>query len=169
MRTKTQRILLVVIGCVLIIGAAIMTIVLHMWHQDDLIKVAVRPGESCLVDLELNDFVLVPGYQKEYQLRVITEKKSHYNLTFQFKDLAEKNDPLKDNFYVKIEYDGTVYYDDKLAVFYEKDDMAFTVDMSNNFSTDLTITYYIPEEVGNEIQGCKVDFQLYITAQEKRD
>ena len=167
MRVKTQRIILVIISAVILMGAGIMTCVLHMWHEDDLVKVAVRSGEPHLIDLE--GFAIVPGYEKEYKVRVITEKKSYYDLTFEFKDLAPKDDPLKDNLYVKIEHNGTVYYDDKLATFYEKDNMGFVVDMSKTYHTDLSITYYIPLEVGNEIQGCEVDFQLYITAQEKGD
>ncbi len=144
-----------------------MTYMIVTWKNDDFLKISIKSGKP--QNVEFTDLALIPGSVNEYKLRVITDKKSEYDITFDFQNLADAVDALDDNLYVKIEYGGRIYYEDKLAAFYENNDCAFTVDLTDNYYTDILLTYYIPIEVGNEIQGCVADFNLQVTAQEKRD
>ena len=51
----------------------------------------------------------------------------------------------------------------------EHADFTITIDLTDEVWEEVKLVYYIPEDVGNEIQGAAADFELFIIANEKRD
>ena len=117
--------------------------------------------------VEITDYVLVPGYVNEYSVLVTADAPGTYDLAFSFVENGYTNNILKENLFIMIEYDGVLYRHDTLENLYE-DNFVLRMDLKRLKGKEIKITYYIPEYVGNEIQGSVVDFDLFITAKELR-
>ena len=74
---------------------------------------------------------------------------------------------MKDNLYILIEYDGVVYCHNTLSALYEGGP-TITLNLKRIKAQNIRVVYYIPEEVGNEIQGNVADFDVFINATERR-
>ena len=56
-----------------------------------------------------------------------------------------------------------------LSELFNSDNIVLTLDMRETVLKDVKIVYYIPLEVGNEIQGAVADFDLFVMAAEKEN
>lgn len=151
----------------ILIGVILMVIMLCAAKHENCIKIKLAINESEKV--EISDYIIVPGYENEYFLSITTDNPGSYDLNFSFIEKGNTENVLKEHFYVLIEYDGEVYYDDKLSNLYERTDITIEMNLKRVLGTEVRIVYYIPSEVGNDIQGEIVDFDLFVTATEKRD
>ncbi len=162
-----MRCLLVLLSVSLLTGTALMTQMLYAPEGEYFFKVDLQFGEPQLV--EFGDIAIIPGYHAEVDLITETDKNAPYDLTFSFVHTGQERNALHDNFYIKIEYNGKVYCDNALSELFELDELLVTIDLTEASTQSVKVIYYIPESVGNEIQGCDVDFELYTTVIEKRD
>ena len=133
-------------------------------HGDN-IKVRVDVDAPQLVAIQ--DSVLVPGFENEYCVKVTADKPGEYDLTFSFIEKGDPDNALKDNLYILIEYDGVVYCHNTLSALYEGGP-TITLNLKRIKAQNIRVVYYIPEEVGNEIQGNIADFDVFINATERR-
>lgn len=153
----------------ILLGVALMIWMLLADRNGDNIKVKVEIEEiNVPKKVEINDYILVPGYENEYTLTVTSDRPGDYDLTFSFVEKGNEDNVLKENLHILIEYDGEVLCDDKLSELYDRT-IDFSIELKRWHGQDIRVVYYIPIEVGNEIQGQVIDFDLFITATEKRD
>lgn len=153
----------------ILLGVALMIWVLLAKRNGDNIKVKVEVEEINVPKrVDINDYILVPGYENEYTLTVTADRPGDYDLTFSFVEKGNEDNILKENLYILIEYDGEIICDDKLSELYDQQ-FYLDIELKRWRGKDIRVVYYVPIEVGNEIQGQVVDFDLYITAKEKRD
>ena len=153
----------------ILLGVALMIWMLLAKRNGDNIKVKVEIEEINVPKrVDINDYILVPGYENEYTLTVTADRPGDYDLTFSFVEKGNEDNILKENLYILIEYDGEIICDDKLSELYDQQ-FYLDIELKRWRGKDIRVVYYVPIEVGNEIQGQVVDFDLYITAKEKRD
>ena len=153
----------------ILLGVALMIWMLLAKRNGDNIKVKVEIEEINVPKrVDINDYILVPGYENEYTLTVTADRPGDYDLTFSFVEKGNEDNILKENLYILIEYDGEIICDDKLSELYDQQ-FKLDIELKRWRGKDIRVVYYVPIEVGNEIQGQVVDFDLYITAKEKRD
>ena len=153
----------------ILLGVALMIWMLLAKRNGDNIKVKVEVEEINVPKrVDINDYILVPGYENEYTLTVTADRPGDYDLTFSFVEKGNEDNTLKENLYILIEYDGEIICDDKLSELYDQQ-FYLDIELKRWRGKDIRVVYYVPIEVGNEIQGQVVDFDLYITAKEKRD
>ena len=158
-----------VLSLMILLGVALVIWVLLAKRNGDNIKVKVEIEEINVPKrVDINDYILVPGYENEYTLTVTADKPGDYDVTFSFVEKGNEDNILKENLYILIEYDGDVICNDKLSELFDVNS-EIQMELKRHRGQEIKVVYYIPIEVGNEIQGQVVDFDLYITAKEKRD
>lgn len=166
---RFKRVWLVVLSLIILLGVALTIWMLLARRNNDNIKVRVEIDDINIPKrVEINDYVLVPGYENEYVLSVTADKPGDYDVTFSFVEKGNKDNILKENLYVLIEYDGDVICNDKLSELFDENS-EIQMELKRHRGQEIKVVYYIPIEVGNEIQGQVIDFDLYITAKEKRN
>ena len=161
------RFWLLILSLMILIGVSLVVLMYRFGYEGTLIKLDIQHEQPQRV--EFSQFVMVPGGSSEYVITPYRYKAGVYELSFDFDDLDEDNNIFDESVFVRIEYENEVYCDMKLIELFEKDDLILTLDMSEDIWKNVKIVYYIPESVGNEIQGATADFDLFVTANEKRE
>lgn len=128
--------------------------------ENDIIYVEVE--ESVTKEVIFKKLDLAPGEICDYTLIFDRKEVSGYDVTFEFEE-TEKLD-LKKYVYVKMEADGKVFYDKLLADAFEEGTFYLHIDHDSPEDEEVKITYYLPEDVGNEAQKAKSTFKLLVTA-----
>ena len=75
-----------------------------------------------------------------------------------------ENLDLKKYVYIKMEICGKVFYEKLLADAFEEKTFTMHIDHKTPDDDDITVTYYLPENVGNEAQKAQSTFKLLVTA-----
>lgn len=163
-----KRILLIVISFGIMIGVGLTTYMLLAYQNNEPLKVKISVNDEPQ-KVEINDYILIPGYVNEYYISLVADAPGTYDLTFSFIKQGETLTALDDSLYVIVEFEDKVYFNDKLSSLYERNDLDISLELERLIGTKIKIIYHIPKEVGNEIQGCTADFDLFITTKEKRD
>lgn len=159
-KIKWMRIVLIVMSAFLLISAALVGWISRKYGEENVIEVSIR--EDTVQTVEFENLCLLPGEQCSYTLSMSSEKAEKYDLKLQFVETEEKT--LKHFAYVRIESDGQILCDQLLAEAFESDAMVLPMDFSQNRNTELTVTYYMPSEVGNEAENAEAIFDLRIVA-----
>lgn len=130
-------------------------------NNDETIQVEIKDGDTSVVEFE--KLGLVPGQSIEYTLYLSSSSGPTKTVHFDFYETADS--PLKDYVYVKMLFDGEVICDALLSDVMTDNSISFEADLSSGDQYEVTVIYYMPEEVGNEAEGAEAWFDLYITAQ----
>ena len=130
-------------------------------NGDGSIQVEVEDGEASVVEFE--KLGLLPGQSVEYTLYLSSSDGPTKTVHFDFHETADS--PLADYVYVKMLFEGEEICDALLADVMTDLPIAFETDLSSGDQREVTVIYYMPEEVGNEAEGAEAWFDLYITAQ----
>ena len=167
--TKIQywRLLLIILSLMILIGCAMVYLVIRHGHDGNVIKIDVQHEQPQKV--EFTQLAMVPGGKSEYIINPYRYVPGVYNLTFNFTDTDPGYSAFDQSVHVYVECDGVVYCDKSLAEIFESEDFTITIDLTDEVWEEVKLVYYIPEDVGNEIQGAAADFELFIIANEKRD
>ncbi len=167
--TKVQywRLLLIILSLMILIGSAMVYLVIRFGHDGNAIKMDIQYGQPQKV--EFSQFAMIPGGKSEYIITPYRYVPGVYNLTFDFQDKEIGHSIFDKSVYVYIECDGVVYCDQRLSSIFDSENPVITLDLRKDISKEIKLVYYIPEEIGNEIQGATADFELFIIANEKRD
>lgn len=144
--------------CSIIFTAHVVTDAQHV--EDDIVHVQVEEGITKEVVFKKLD--LAPGESCEYLLVLERDEVLGYDLTFEFEE-TEKLD-LKKYVYIKMEICGKVFYEKLLADAFEEKTFTMHIDHKTPNDDDITVTYYLPEDVGNEAQKAQSTFKLLVTA-----
>lgn len=128
--------------------------------ENDIITVELDEGVTKeVVFKKLN---LAPGESCDYTLFFEREEVTAYGVTFSFEEEGDLE--LKNYVYVRLEANGAVIYDKLLAEAFEDEIVNLHVDPAVTGSHGITITYYLPKDVGNEAQKAQSSFKLLVTA-----
>lgn len=158
-KKKITNITLVVMSIMILIGVGLTIYFLHAGKH--VLQINIEQGKTETVWFE--DLCLRPGEQASYTLLLNSRYEDAYQLLLHFED----EDPaltLKQYTYVRIERDGEVLCDARLAELFAQEALRVTVDVTDQAKQELTVTYYMPEEIGNEAQNATAAFQLLVTA-----
>lgn len=158
-KKKATDIALIVMCVMALVGVALTAYFLSA--AKNVIKVEIEPDKTQAVEFE--HLGLHPGESCEYILRLSSEYSEEYRLELKFKDRAPEL-TLKDYACVRIERDGETVCDEVLATAFELDCITLGIDFSHGAKNEITIVFYMPEEIGNEAQDAEADFELLITA-----
>ena len=161
------RLLLIILSLMILIGCAMVYLVIRHGHDGNVIKMDVQHEQPQKV--EFSQLAMVPGGKSEYIINPYRYVPGVYNLTFNFTDTDPGYSAFDQLVHVYVECDGVVYCDKSLAEIFESEDFTITIDLTDEVWEEVKLVYYIPEDVGNEIQGAAADFELFIIANEKRD
>lgn len=130
-------------------------------NGDGSIQVEIEDGET--TEVEFEKLGLLPGQSTEYTLYLSSSDGPTKTVHFDFHETSDS--PLADFVYVKMIFNGEVICDALLADVMTDAPITFEADLSTGEQHEVTIIYYMPEEVGNEAEGAEAWFDLYITAQ----
>ena len=161
------RLLLIVLSLMILIGSSMVYLLMRHGHDGNVIKMDIQYGQPQKV--EFSQFAMVPGGKSEYIITPYRYAPGVYNLTFNFTDREPGYSVFDQSVHIYVEYDGVVYCDKSLAEIFESEDFTITIDLTDEVREEVKLVYYIPEDVGNEIQGATANFELFIIANEKRD
>ena len=155
------RILLVTSSILTLIGVGL------MWSSiatsEEANEITVHVEDSFMESVEFKDLVLIPGESCEYTIKLKGEAAKQYDISLDFVETEEKT--LKNFAYVKIISADEVICDMLLADAFEDDSLVLPVDFSETKNTELTIIYYLPENVGNEAKNAEALFELHLSAE----
>ena len=159
-KSNLLRIIAVTASALIIVGVSLMCWMLATSDERNVIKVGLDKGDS--ESIKFDTLALVPGDSCEYTIKLHREGAKRYDLSLQFKETQEKT--LKNFARVKISCGDEVLCDELLATVFENSAIVLPVDFKDDKNTELTITYYLPLEVGNEAKNAEADFELHLTA-----
>ena len=162
-KSNFMRIVLIVSSVLIIVGISLMGWMLATSEERNVIKIRLKDGKT--ETIEFKGLGLIPGESCEYTIELKGDQSLKYDLSFDFAE-AESEDEmtLKLYAYVRISSGDEVLYDDLLVNAYENDSIAFPVDFREDLNTELTVTFYLPIEVGNEAKNAEAIFDLLLTA-----
>ena len=162
MRRTKDIIISIVIGVMLavIIGEGLVLYkIIDLGKDDHSIGVEIADGESGVVSFE--HLGLVPGEQIEYTLIVTSNEGPTYAVDFDFRETEDS--PLSDYVYVRMLLGEEELCNALLADLMDSGAISRELKIKESDSCELTIIYYMPEEVGNEAENAEAHFDLYIT------
>ena len=131
--------------------------------EDGVVEVVIKDGKTTSVSFE--NLCLLPGDQTSYQVKLNRKSQEDYQITLAF--IPDGESPLAEFTYVRIERYGEVVYQELLKNAFDQPSLIFNSDFSKD-SQDLTVTYYLPMDVGNEAQNTVADFKLQIFASNEK-
>lgn len=159
--SKFIRIALIVLSAMILIGVALTVYMLSTANNRNIIKVNIENGKTQAV--EFKDLCLLPGEECGYIISFGSGAADKYDVELVFHE-TEGEKTLKDHAYVRIEANGEVICDQLLATLFENSHITLPIDLTGDEKNDVKIVYYLPEEVGNEVQNAEATFELLITA-----
>ncbi len=158
-KSTITSIIVIAISSMILIGGGIMGyFVANPDRGADTISVDI--GEGGTVAFE--DLALLPGEQTKYEIELKGEIETECEVTLSFEEKSDKT--LKHYVYAKVEHNGEVIADKSLSELFEGEVFKFKSDLTKGKISTLTITYYMPADVGNEAENAEADFVLHITA-----
>lgn len=164
--TKRIIIRIAIIAASALIVAGVGLMIWMMTTEDERNNIEVKITEGRTESVSFENLSLVPGERCEYTLKLKSEHAEAYDLSLNFVEKEEKT--LKNFARVKIISGETVVADELLAnVFEDGYVINLPVDFTKKKNTELTVVYYLPEEVGNEAKNAEAVFELNITASKK--
>lgn len=158
-KSKLIRIMMIVLSATILLGSLLALYLVKRVENGNVINVDLKDGVEVL---EFSDLGLIPGESAEFKLSIKVEKKQRYDIKF---DFSEKEDiqTLKKYARAKIEADGEVLIDCLLEELFMEDHV-LSIDFGESKTQEITITYYMPKETGNEAQAAEAKFELIISA-----
>ncbi len=118
--------------------------------------------------MDFNGFMVVPGGSDEYVVRVKPVASVSADLIIDFTEMENTiNSPLKENARVKVAVRGKELFDELLVTLFEDDEYKNgykeKLQVQEGQSFNIVITFYLGEEVGNEVKNTTADFYVDIT------
>ncbi len=163
-KKKISLINLGVLSTLILVGIILLIILLvNPLTRNNVIKVDVNDEGQKIIEFKNVNFV--PGTAEKYTIKLETEVKSKYTITFDFNETEVGN--LKEYVYVKVENDEEVLMDKLLKDAFDGETLVLSEVLKPGAPIELEVTYYMPENTGNAAKGEKAVFELIITATNK--
>ena len=166
LRQRFMRFLLVILSLMILLGVGLISYKLYHWKEENnYIKMDIQYGEPMAV--KCDTLAMLPGVKNEFQITPYRDKPGIYDLTFSFTDYSDEDSVYAKYVYVIVEHNGKEYCHQTLESLFEADDFTIPIDLTDSIWEYINVVYYIPSDVGNELQGASADFELFITAKER--
>ena len=149
-----------VIGVLLIGGAILLGWLVATEDERNVMKVDLESEVAKPIRFE--SLHLIPGESCEYTVTLSGERTKDYDVHLDFIETEDKK--LKEYARVKVVANGEVVCDELLARAFERDDIGLSVNFEKEKNIELTVTFYLPLEIGNEAKNAEAKFDLLITA-----
>lgn len=160
MRRHTMiNIMLIAVSIFALVGAGVTAYLLTQSEDSDIITLNVEDGTHETVGFE--NLCMIPGEESVYEFALAAEIAGAYELTLDFSET--KAGALAQYAYARIELGGETVAEKRLDALLDGDAILLSRALSEDEPLLLTLTYYIPEQVGNEAQAASIDFVLEIT------
>lgn len=156
-KKKIINIALIVLSVMILLGVGLTVYLLNT--DKSVIRVSVNPNEEQSVSFE--ELSLCPGESCSYTLVLDSDVSDRCQVTLNFDD-QEPTQTLKQYAYIRMEQDGEVLCDELLATVFQRESTVLTMDFFDGAKREIKISYYIPEDVGNEAQNAEATFDLHI-------
>lgn len=158
-----MRVALITLGVAILVSIALMAWRIATDGDDNVINVRLDDGKTEVV--EFSDLCLIPGESCEYFIHFDVGNIKKYDLTLDFVETEENEKKTLKNFArIKIESGEQVICDELLASVIDGECITLPVDIKENQNTKIKISYYLPEDIGNEAQNAEAVFELHLTA-----
>lgn len=158
-RGKLTRIVLIITCVLILIGIALMAWMLVNRNNRNVIHIDL---DDQIDPIGFKNLCLIPGESCAYTLRLTGDEAEQYDAHLRFEETQVGT--LKHYAYIRIEANGQVLCDQLMATMFEGETIDLFVDLRQVEQQEITITYYLPIEVGNEVQNAEAVFDLLITA-----
>lgn len=158
-KKKLMQIGVIVLSIMILIGIAL-SIYLHTASKrKNIININIDGNET--KNVEFKNLSMVPGEKIEYIINLKSEVVKECKVTLRFQEIEEQN--LKNYVYVQIETNDEKISEQLLKNLLEDKEIVIPVDFTKEKKKEIKISYYLPEEVGNEAQNAEASFELLIT------
>ncbi len=158
-KSKFMRIVLIATSVLILIGVALMARMLATRDDRNVIHIDLDDQTEPIV---FENLALIPGESCTYTIRLGGDAAEQYRAHLQFEETEDLN--LKHYAYVRVETNGQVLCDQLMATVFAGEGIDLAVDLTQSSKQEVTITYYLPIDVGNEAQNAEAYFELLITA-----
>ena len=152
--------------CVLILlGLGLSAYFIANTDRHDVVCVELDEGEKEVITFD--SLALLPGEEETYKISLYTSVVGDSDVSLEFSEDTSVEGNLKDFLFVRLIVDGETLYDELLSSVLARG--AITVDgkLSEDTPFEFSLTYYLPEETGNEVQGATAAFTLSVWASNK--
>lgn len=154
-----------VMTVIIFTGAAFTTFLLLYDDNRDVIKVSLEAGVPETVEFE--SLAMIPGEIVTFETQLFSDISSKCTLDIAFEEHAEqaKNSNLKDFVVAAIHVNGEFLCEKPLAELLDGE--VLTLDgckLNKNDPFNITFTFIMPLDVGNEAQGADTIFNVVLTA-----
>lgn len=156
-----MNISLIALSVMLLLGVSLTVYVLITGNDSRIIDVQISDGKTETV--EFKSLNLLPGEEVVYTLALSGEKAEKYSVVLRFAP-NDGSQTLAEYVYVRVEMGGKTACDTLLSNALLGDNIDLYADFSGNTNNDITVTYYLPQSVGNEAQNAAASFELLICA-----
>ena len=163
-KLKIMRAAFFVGSGLIIIGVILMALMLGTIQEANVIHVELE-GDGTEA-LQYENLGLLPGTHCEYVIKMEQVSVEEYDLSLDFSEIVDPDETGTLKHYARVRIvtsDGAVC-DELLETAFEADPIVLHVDFKEKKNTELTVTYYLPLEVGNEAKNAKTTFELLLTA-----
>lgn len=158
-KKKLMQIGVIVLSIMILIGIAL-SIYLHTASKrKNIININIDGNET--KNVEFKNLSMVPGEKIEYIINLKSEVVKECKVTLRFQEIEEQN--LKNYVYVQIVSNDEKISEQLLKNLLEDKEIVIPVDFTKEKKKEIKISYYLPEEVGNEAQNAEASFELLIT------
>ena len=163
-KKRWMRILLISLAVMILVGAALTTYFLLSMANRRVIKLKMDGVEDGAVAFK--HLGLAPGEEIDYTVRIYSvEEDRPCTLLLDFVETEDLS--LKQYAYVRMEADGEVLCDALLADMFLAPSIPLDCVLKEKESVDISVTYYMLPEVGDEAQGAEACFDLLIRTSEE--
>lgn len=160
-KNKWISTLLITLCVLILIGIGFVTyFLLNPMKDVRIFKLDLESGHGQVV--EFSDLAMAPGEHSMYRLLLTSEFEDTYSVSFSFREKKDRS--LKQYAFVRIECGEETLYEKSLSEVFQKETFSCDLLLSRDHTTEVKITFYIPEDVGNEAQNTATDFELIIVA-----
>lgn len=129
-------------------------------NDEGMIRVNVSANGTEIVEFE--DLHVLPGEESNYQLALYSPVNGPARVTLSFDEKAEGT--LKNFVFVKITNEAGEVVCDLLLAEAMTQEFSFDAELGRKDPCELSVTYYMPEDVTNEAKNASALFDLVICA-----
>ncbi len=163
MSSKVYYILILALVVVTIVGIALGVNNIRR-NNTDVADTAIYVNGERVTSSAVSLHGMIPGGQKKYEFALTADKKAAYHVTLEFRKSGENT--LGDYVTARVMLGDQLIEEDQLSQLLLGEAVEFDCNLTRD-DTMLCITYDMSSEVGNEAQGAKADFVIFITAQKQ--
>ncbi len=160
MRRRTRRILILAL-CVYALLGIILLLYVATAHKDYRKEIILVVDDTPTAVLDMSWLDINPGETFEYTVKLKCKAFGNYSLNFSFGENSRGG--LEDFIDVEIKHED-ISYKNSLKTLLDSD-VIYTFDcyLNKNTATEISITYSMPENVGNDAQNSFSDFSVLLT------